>query len=256
MAKTLYALERVTGRKVVAAVCMALLLTLGAAATAQFGRGGPQLDPEKQEAAWGLQVAGVAKELGLSGEDAGKMSEAYDVVRKSYQEARQDLFSGGGGRGAFQELQAISDEERAKLKSALSEFLSEEQVDKAMPSLGSFNRQWDRFVDALAGYELDDEKQHEALAFVKVYVVDSEKARSLAMMSGDFQSIRSSNQELKETLDGQLAKILSEDHLTKWKAATASRGGRGGRFGGGGGGGFGGGGGGVPHGDGSGAGHN
>ena len=243
MAKTIYQLERIASPKLVAAACMALLLTLSTAATAQFGRGGPQLDPEKQEAAWDLQVTGVAKELGLSEEDAAKTSEAYKVVRKSHQEARQELFSGGGGRGAFQELQAVSDEERAKLESALTDFLSEEQVDKAMPSLGSFNRQWDRFVDALASFELGDEKQHEALNLIKVYVVDSERARSLAMLSGDFQSIRSSNQALKETLDGQLAKILSEDQLAKWKEATASRGGR---FGGG-----------VPpHGDGSGAGHN
>ncbi len=130
--------------------------------------------------------------------------------------------------GRFMEMQELSEKERAKLKAAIEGFLSEGQVTKALESLGTFSRQWDRFVDTVAGFQLEDGPLYSALGFVTSYVVDSEKARREAMANMDFQSMRGATQELKATLDASLAGILSETQLASWKEATAFRGRRGG----------------------------
>ena len=224
-------------------------------ATAQFGRGrGPQLAPEKVEAAIALEAKGVARDLELSEDAAEQLLAAYRDARHSHQKGMAELFGqggGGGGMGRFMEMQELSEKEGAKLKSATEAFLSEDQTTKALESLGTFSRQWDRLVDTLIGFQLEDGPLYSGLGFVTRYVVDSEKARSEAMANMDFQSMRGARQELKAALDASLAGILSETQAASWKEATASRGPRGGGPGHGPGGGPG-----AGHGGGGGQGHN
>lgn len=233
------------GLCITAMVSVMLFFTVSMDASAQFGRGGPQLAPEKLEAAWALEAKGVANELTLSENSAAKLAGLYKEARESHQKGMQELFAGGGGgMGRMQGMRDLNEKERAALEKALQDVLSAEQSASATKLLGTFNRQWDRLVDTLAAFELEDEKLFPALKLVNRYVVDSDKARSEAMANMDFESMRTVSQELKAKLDSSLAETLSEEQLAKWKEATARRGGRGGGFGGGG------------HGDGQGTGHN
>lgn len=215
------------------AVGLALAVVLTAFnATAQFGRGrGPQLAPEKVEAAIALEAKGVARDLALSKDVAEQLVAAYRDARHSHQKGMAELFGqggGGGGMGRFMEMQELSEKEGAKLKAATEAFLSEKQAAKALESLGTFSRQWDRFVDTLVGFQLEEAPLYSGLGFVRSYVVDSEKARSEAMANMDFQSMRGATQELKAALDTSLTGILSEIQVASWKEATTFRGPRGG----------------------------
>jgi hypothetical protein len=186
---------------------------------------GPQLSQEDREAAWALQVKGVAKSLGLSEEVEKKVLEAYAASRKSQQAAMQAVIDSGQGPGRFQELQKVNEAERAKLKEALAGVLSAEQAEKAAETLGSFHRQWDRLAKAVADLKLDDEKQLKALSAVEKYVVDSNAAMAKAMESQDFQSMRTVGQELRSKLDTAMGEVLDADQLAKWKESTAMGGG-------------------------------
>jgi hypothetical protein len=98
-----------------------------------------------------------------------------------------------------------------------------------MASLGTFNWSWDRYADTLAGFELGEKMLFKVLAPLNQYVVDTGKASREAMANQDFASMRETRRELKEKLDAALAKVLSEDQLSKWSEATAFRGRGGGR---------------------------
>lgn len=238
----------------IAALTLALTFAWVTDAAAQRGRGGGfRLDPEKADAAWSLQAQGVAKQIEVSGDALEKLTKAYKAARKSQGEAIRELMSGGGGGGPgrFMEMREISEEERGKLREALDAFLNDDQTKKAVESLGTFSGQWDRFVNTIAGFQLEEKKLYMALNLIAKNVVESDAARSEAMANMDFESMRTATQNLKANLDDGLAMILSKEDFTKWTEATARRGrGRGGFGGGGGGGGA------VPHGDGSGGGHN
>lgn len=216
------------------ALCALLILTIAADATAQRRGGGPRLDPANQAAAWKLQASGVAHELSLGDEEAAKLAEAYTAARKAHDAEMQELRgTGERGPGMFQQMQEINAKERSKLGEALNGFLDEEQTAKALAPLGTFNNQWDHLAHVIGGFDLENEKQHKALALVSAYVVKSDEARESAMASGDFQSVRESTRVLKEDLDKSLADVLSEEQLAKWNEQTAFRG-RGGPGGGGG----------------------
>jgi len=191
---------------------------------------GPQLEPEQVQAAWTLAARGVANDLGLSKEATSKLIDAYKAARESYQKVMQGMMGGGGGmqgmmgggggRGAFQGLIAT---EQGKLEKALKGFLSDEQAAKAMESLGTFSSESDRFLDVLAGFNLDEENLYKALALVCTYVVESSKAMSAAMANRDFQSMGTVRQTHKAALDGGLSKILTTSQLITWNRATAPR---------------------------------
>ena len=195
-------------------------------AGAQRGRGGPRLAPEKVEAAWKLEAGCVAKALGLSEEKTGQLADAYKAARESYQEGIEELSADqGGDRGdRFEAYRRLQDEERGKLEGALKGILKEGQVAQAIASLGTFSRSWDRYVDTLAGMELGDEKLTNALVLVNQYVIDSDKATREALANQDWESMREVRRSQKEKLDTALAAVLSEEQLTKWSEATASRG--------------------------------
>ncbi len=194
-------------------------------ARAQFGgggRGGPRLAPEKQEAAWTIEVKCVAQELKLSDEVAGKVAELYKASRKSLQEATQKLLqdSQGDRMAMMQGMMDLRTAETAKLETALKGKLDEAQTKAAMASLGTFNPMWDLMVDTLSEFKLEAKKQTDALKAIKVYVEGSGKAQADAMASMDFQSLRDEMQKLKEKLDTDLTPILSAEQLAQWKTKT------------------------------------
>lgn len=195
-------------------------------AAAQRARGGPELAPEKAEAAWKLQAECVAKELGLSKENAEGLVNAYKAARKTYQEGVRALFEeeGGDRSSRYEAFRKLRDKERGKLEEALKGILKEKQVAQAMASLGTFDRRWDRYVDTLAGFELGDEKLSKALVLVNQSVADADKVMREALASEDRESMREKRRELKEKLDTALAAVLSEDQQAKWSEATASQG--------------------------------
>ncbi len=208
-----------TGVGVLSIVGLILLLGGATEVSAQF-RGGPQLDPEKAHAVWTLAARGVANEIGLSKQATSKLIDAYKAARESHQKAMQGLSGGSGGREAFREL---TGKEQGKLETALKGFLSDKQAAEALASLGTFDRGWDRMLDVLAGFKLDDKKLFTALALVRTYVVDYDKARRSAMADQDRQSIRTAREKYKGILDGGMAGILSKEQLATWNEATASR---------------------------------
>lgn len=223
------------GIAVAAGLALCFLAVTDAAAQ-RGGFGGPPLAPEKAEAAWKLQADSASIGLKLdSKEQSEKVREAYMAARNSHQKAMGELRSsigGGGGREMFQAFRELNQKERAKLSEALDTFLSEEQTTQTMASLGTFSRTWDRYVDVLAGFEFEGKELYSALKLLQIHTVDSDKARSEAIANQDFQSMRSMRQELKAKLDTDLADVLSEEQLAKWKEQTPARG-PGGRPGGG-----------------------
>ncbi len=209
-----------TGVGVLSIVGLIFLLGGATEVSAQF-RGGPQLDPEKAQAAWTLAAQGVANDLGLSKKVTSQLIDAYKAARESYQKAMEEL-RGTGGRG-FEGFRELAGKERGKLETALKGFLNDKQAAEAIASLGTFNGEWDRMLDVIAGFKLNDKNLFTALALVRTYVVDYNKAVSAAMASQDFQSMRSARETHKATLDSGMAEVLSKEQLATWNEATAPR---------------------------------
>ncbi|GMV95467.1 MAG: hypothetical protein AMXMBFR82_52450 [Candidatus Hydrogenedentota bacterium] len=213
---------------------LAIASVIAVAATFSFpahaqGPGGSRLSDADREAAWTLQAKGVAASLDLTMDEAVKVAEVYSASRSSLEAAVAKLAdSGERGPGRFEAYRKAADEERAKLKAALAEFLSPDAAEKATATLGTFSRQWDRMANTLAGFGLEDEKLNKALELVAGYVVESDAAMREAFAQQDWQSVRTKAQESKSSLDTALAEVLSEEQLATWKTATTYRGNRGG----------------------------
>ncbi len=180
------------------------------------------LSPEKQEAAQKMEAQYVAKQLKLSDENTSKLVAAYLKARKSLTDARQALRA--EGTRDFQASRDLQDKESKKLEGELGKFLDEKQVKKAMESLGTFNTSWDRMVDALAGFKLEEKNLDKALDKVNAYVIDSTKLMQEARESGSFQEMRPKFQELRDKLDKAMEGILSKEQLEQWKQVAARRG--------------------------------
>ena len=180
------------------------------------------LSPEKQEAAQKMEAQYVAKELKLSDDNTSKLVAAYLKARKSLTDARQALRS--EGTRDFQAYRDLSDKESQKLEGELGKFLKEKQVKKAMESLGTFNTSWDRMLDALAGFKLEEKQLNKALDKVNAYVIDSAKLMQEARESGSFREMRPKFQELRDKLDKAMEGILSAEQLEQWKLVAARRG--------------------------------
>lgn len=199
------------------------------AAAQQGGGGGPRMTDEERAAAWTIEATGVSKELGLNEADTSKVVAAYKKSRESHGNAVQELRdSGAVGPEMFQQMQAIADTERGKLAAELEAAIGKEKADTAITTLGTYNRNWDRFVNVLASFGLDTGKQQQALGHIAKYVVDSDKAQQEAMASFDIDGMRAAMQEIKASLDSSMEGLLSAEQLATWKERTAGRGGPGG----------------------------
>ncbi len=204
----------------------------------QRGSAFQRLSPERAGAAWKLQAGGVARGLDLSQETTAQLAEAYVQAHQHYREAadaaRRALMEGdseGGrpSRAGRRELRQAQEElleaEKARLRSALLGFLDENQTEQAMVPLGTFDRNWDRMVDAVAGFELGEEKTFEALAPIQKYVVTVAAGRR----NQDRQAMMDAREDLLEAFSS----ILTEEQLSTFRRLMNPRGGRRG-FGGGG----------------------
>jgi hypothetical protein len=219
-----------------AALIMAAVMCLPALnASAQQGGGGQRMTDEERDAAWTLEATGVSKELGLNEADTGKVVAAYKKSRESHRAASDELrASGAQGPDMFQQMQEIATTERGKLATELEAAIGKEKADKAVATLGTYNRSWDRFVNVLASFGLDAGKQQQGLGHIAKYVVEADKAQQEAMASFDIDGMRTKMGELKTALDTSMGGVLSAEQLATWKERTAGRGGPGGGGGGGG----------------------
>ena len=203
-----------------------VLLCLGAIAQPP-GPGGPPPNPEKAGKIWEMQAKMVAQDLALSGELVTKLVDAYKAARES-QMASMRANRKPGERPDFRAMQEAQQVERGKLETALKSFLNPEQTAKALATLGTLDRRWDRMVAAIDGMNLDEKVKAEALKLVANHVAETGKNTQAAMAANDFDAVRTQNMKSKEKIDADLAKVLSPEQLEKWKEATAMRGGPGG----------------------------
>lgn len=215
------------------------------------GPGGPGGDrmpmglaPEKATAAQELEATGVAKRLGLKEDQTKALVKAYTEARTSHAAAEQKLRkeladkamnSDPDNRAAMREEAMKANEEmnkaeRAKFEKALGSAIPADQSAKALASLGTFTRQWDTWVDALAGFKLEAAKQQDALNAIEDFVVAQSKARAGA--GGDREAIRTAMQESRDKLTASMKKVLSEEQFTKFEESMRMGGGRGGPGGG------------------------
>lgn len=125
--------------------------------------------------------------------------------------------------------------ERGILESALGSFLTADQAKAAMKPLGTFNRQWDFMVDALAGLGVDADKTSAALGTIRTFVV-SVADISAQRQEGDRDAMTEALRKARATLHEGLVATLTEEQATKVEQAAgrmgAGRGGRGERGGG------------------------
>jgi len=222
---------------VVVLVACAVLCGSAVAQRPMRGRGG--LSAAEEESSWTLQARHVAGKLGLAEDTTGKLVAAYKEARKAYQEALRAGMeklreTAGDDRrarmiGFREQREKAADTARAEFKKAVSAFLDEAQTGMAVARLGVLSEQWDRMVATLAGFELG-EKLAAAMEHVNNYIVQQAKAmEDMWREDADRAALREKLQNMRTKLDEELAKLLSEDQLAKWKEATTWGGRRQGR---------------------------
>ncbi len=130
-------------------------------------------------------------------------------------------------------------EHRDKLHDTLDDFITDKSLERAMLTFGSFDSSWDRMVNAIAGFELGDDKTLETLKPIEDYVAEFASIRA----SGDFQSMRQGMQDARSKLTDAMKTLLSEEQSGKFnqvmnpgfgrrRGGAGGPGGRGGRGGG------------------------
>ena len=196
-----------------------------------------QLPPERAKAAWEAEATGVAKHAGLNEAQTKSLVAAYTAARESHAESMQKLMkevrdaAEGNERPdpqAMQEkMQGLNKAEKEKFQKAVGATLSADQAAKVLASLGSFNGQWDRWVDALGEFKLDPAKNQQAMDALETFVLASEKARA-----GDRETMRESMQAARESLNESMKKILNDEQFQKFESSMGRGGQRGGGPGG------------------------
>jgi hypothetical protein len=205
-------------------LCAMTLCVLGLDAAAQGPRG-PQLPPEKLDAAWTLEAANVSESIGLSAADTAKVVTAYKASRESHGKVMEEMMATAErGPQMFQQMQDIATAERAKLATDLEGAIGKENAGKAVAVLGTYNRGWDRFVDTLAAFGLEAAKLSQGLTKIAEHVVEVDKAQQEAFASFDREGLRAASDELKAKLDDAMGAILSPEQLATWKENTVRRG--------------------------------
>ena len=202
-------------------------------------QGGPQLSAERAAAAWKLQAEGVAKRFDLDPTSTNTLVDAYVTQRKGNQaesdKLREDMRkemendSGGDRREAMRKMMTKQDEQqkasREALRTSIAGVLKGDQLDKAMKSLGAFNRQWDQAVDSVAFFKLDAAKQQKALEALEDYVVTGGEimAKARAMfeigdMSGG-QKLREEADKARQQCIDAVKPMLTQEQAIKFEEA-------------------------------------
>ena len=221
------------------------------------GRQAPReaMSPEAAKSAWAIQATAVAKRLGFDATQTDMLVKAYadaresqraaaDAVRKQAREQMQERRGqpgGEGGRppegggpeggerprrergaagGAMQAMEEANKVEREKFVKALGDAgLGSEETRKAVASLGLFSPVWDGMANAIAGFNLDEAKQQQALEAVETFVVTSAGVRGGA--PEDREKARETMTAARTKLNDTLKGVLSEDQMKKFEQLTA-----------------------------------
>lgn len=199
---------------------------------------GPQLNPERSAAAWKLQAEGVAKRFDLDPTSTTTVVDAYAAARKENQaatdkareEMRKEMENDSGDRRDMMRKMMVKQDEiqsasRESLKKSIAGVLKGEQLEKAMKSLGSFNRQWDQAVDAVAFFKLDSAKQQKALEAIEDYTLTQteigNKMRAMfeiGDMSGG-QKLREEMDSARKTCIEAVKPMLTQEQAIKFEEA-------------------------------------
>ncbi len=230
------------------------------------GRQAPReaMSPEVMKTAWTIQATGVAKRLGFDAKQTETLVKAYadaresqraaaDEVRKQAREQMRDRGGepgGEGGRppeggrpadgerprrergaagGAMQAMEEANKVQREKFTKALGDAgLGSEESRKAVESLGLFSPVWDGMANVIAGFQLDEAKQQQALEAVEAFVVASASVRGGG--GEDREKARETMTTARTKLNDTLKGILSEEQMKKFEQLSArGMGGAGGR---------------------------
>lgn len=226
-----------------------------------------QLTPEQREAAWKLQVKGFAHQAGVSDENAEKLGKAYLKARKETNKSLREALGrggrggdggdddggrggrgggegggrgggggggagGGGGGGDFGGMRQIMAEHREEFEEAIADLLDDDQHNRAMITLGTFNLSWDGMVNKVIGFTLADDATMTALEAIENYVAEVTELRE----SGDRQNMRQGMQDARSTLLDAMGAILTEEQTKEFQSSVNAgfggrRGGPGGRGG-------------------------
>jgi len=161
-------------------------------------------------AVWILQAQAVHKELGLSPEIRDKFVDTYVACRKSYKTEQHALPDEVDKAKSREITLQLRETKRNELNADLKTFLTDEQTTAAVRYLGIFHPKWDRQVRTLINFNLEKEKLIAAMKLVNDFNVNYEKARSIGI----------NTRNMKDTLNFELSKLLTENQLAKWKEVT------------------------------------
>lgn len=187
------------------------------------------LTPEQMRAAWELQARFVAGELKLDGKQTAALAKAYSEARQAHideleklrvdrpqprpedgdQPVRQRM------RDLQERIEALTREHRTKLQAALKGTLNEEQLARAVTSLGTFNRAWDLLTHTVASFNLQPGQQTEAMRAIEQFVIAQDKARA----ETDPEKRRADMQEHRRRLVEAMRQILTEEQFGQFQAA-------------------------------------
>lgn len=211
-------------------VSLAIVGLSAPAAWAQAPAAAPSAPPSAEAAAtaWELQAKAVAAQMKLNDEKTAKLVDAYKAARASHQKARDEKLGEGGPRSreAYEAMRAVTEAERAKFETALKAFLTPEETQKAMATLGSFSRRFDQLVVVLEGMKLDKEKQAQAMDVLLAYVAETGTMMTQAGPDADREALRAKMQAAQEKMNAEMAKVLTEEQMAKWREASSRRRGR------------------------------
>lgn len=188
------------------------------------------IPPERARAAWESQARTATADMNLDADKLKAITTAYaderkahaDAVEQIRREMRERASEGdGGGREAMQQMQEqiqkLNDDHKAKLRKSFAQVLTSGQTDRALESLGSFNMQWDRMVDSLNQFKLDEAKGAKANLAVKDYVVAINKIRE----SGNRETAREDMQAARTKLMAVLKDQLNDEQLAEFERLLA-----------------------------------
>jgi len=209
----------------VGVLCLAavgLLVTLPSASSEEGARPRPApIDPEKLKQIWRIEANCASIALKITGDDYAKVRKAYVTAREEYAKKVRDL---PRTRESFQQMRELAEKARADLKKALTEAVGAEKTEKIMGILMPFSMssfRLDRMVGDLIDFKLPREKARKAILAVLESNRDLAKAFNAARESGSFEGIREKMQALTESLNKELAEILSEEQMATWKEKHA-----------------------------------
>ncbi len=208
---------------VAALLCVvAMGLLLAPRAFSEEGR--PQrepIPPEKLKEIREAQAKCVAAIAEVKGEDVDKVVKAFTAARQEYQDKAAALPRGQEG---MQQRRELSEKSLAGLKEALTKAVGAEKTEKIIGIFNPFGMSsffLDRMVGDLIAFQLPKEKFEKAMVCVLNYSKDLGKAMEEARQSGSFEAVREKREKLNEALNTEMAKLLSEEQMAKWKESTS-----------------------------------